>query len=92
MAARPNMQPYQKVSLTILGIGLLLIVAPLIFYMAGANGLFWIFIAGGVVSIALSRTKWIADWDRDAAALHDQYARTFMCHACGHRFIPVLPQ
>lgn len=89
MAAKPRMQTHQKISLTICGV-ICFIVALAVFYHAGANGLFWIFIAGGVVSIAWSRSKFIADWDKDAAALHEQYARTFMCHACGHRFIPAL--
>nr|WP_314629166.1 hypothetical protein [uncultured Janthinobacterium sp.] len=90
-AARPTMQTHQKVGLIVLGV-IIFVIAAVIFYQAGANGLFWIFVAGGVVSIALSQTTFVANWDKEAAALQDKYARTFMCHACGHRFVPVLKQ
>lgn len=90
-AARPMMQAGQKVGLIVLGV-IAFVIAAVVFYRAGANGLFWIFVAGGVVSIAWSQTAFIANWDKDAAALQDKYARTFMCHACGHRFVPVLKQ
>ena len=90
-AARPAMQAGQKVGLIVLGV-IAFVIAAVVFYQAGANGLFWIFVAGGVVSIAWSQTAFIANWDQDAAALQDKYARTFMCHACGHRFVPVLKQ
>ena len=90
-AAGPTMQTHQKVGLIVLGV-IIFVIAAVVFYQAGANGLFWIFVAGGVASIALSQTSFVANWDKEAAALQDKYARTFMCHACGHRFIPVLKQ
>lgn len=85
------MQTHQKAGLIVLSV-IAFIIAAVVFYQAGANGLFWIFVAGGVVSIALSQTTFVANWDKEAAALQDKYARTFMCHACGHRFIPILKQ
>lgn len=90
-AAGPTMQTHQKVGLIVLGV-IFFVIAAVIFYQAGANGLFWIFVAGGGVSVALSQTTFVANWDKEAAALQDKYARTFMCHACGHRFVPVLKQ
>ncbi|PHV21855.1 hypothetical protein CSQ92_01745 [Janthinobacterium sp. BJB446] len=90
-AAGPTMQTHQKAGLIVLGV-IIFIIAAVVFYQAGANGLFWIFVAGGVASVALSQTTFVANWDKEAAALQDKYARTFMCHACGHRFIPVLKQ
>lgn len=85
------MQAGQKAGLIVLGV-IAFIIAAVVFYQAGANGLFWIFVAGGIASIALSQTTFVANWDKEATALQDNYARTFMCHACGHRFIPILKQ
>lgn len=87
MAARPAMQTQQKVGLIVVGV-IIFMIAAWIYYLHSATGLFWIFMAGGVVSIAWSQTDFIANWDKEAAILQEEYDRTFMCHACGHRFIP----
>jgi hypothetical protein len=89
-AAPPKMQTGQKGGLIAVGI-LALIIAFVVLFSSGANGLFLIFLFGGIVSIAWSQTTFIANWDKEASALHKGYSETFMCHACGHRFAPKGP-
>lgn len=86
-AAAPKMQAGQKGGLIVVGV-LALVVSLVVILSSGANGLFWIFFLVGIVSIAWSQTTFIANWDKDASALQKQHSQTFMCHACGHRFIP----
>lgn len=86
-AAPPMMQTGQKGGLIAFGV-LALIVSFVVLISAGSNGLFWIFLIGGIASIAWSQTAFISNWDKDANALHQEWSDTFICHACGHRFVP----
>lgn len=87
IAAPPKMQTGQRGGLIAVGV-LAIAVSLIVLFSAGANGLFWIFLLGGIVSIAWSQTEFIANWDRDANTLQELHSKTFMCHACGHLFIP----
>lgn len=85
--APPKMPGHQKAELIVGGV-LILLTSLVILFSAGAIVPFWMFLVAGIVSLLWSQAEHVANWDRDAEALHKEYARTFMCHVCGHRFVP----
>lgn len=86
-AAPPTLQPNNKYGLVACGVVCFIISLGAV-YFDGPAGMGFISFCGGIFFVVLSQTELIKRLDDIADSQHNAWAKTFMCQACGHRFIP----